>query len=403
LPFYNLSKRFKSVTYDNNKKDAFIVERDDGSKMEFIPSKEGLYHYDFKLSIERCKEQRKPAEKTMVIQKVEGIKRNFSRREIDQANEAQRLYVILGRLSQKAFKYIIKRGKLINNQVTVQDFKNALQIYGVELGVLKGKTTRSKADPIKVQFFDVPEPKNIVLSVDLMYFTGLIFLTMVSRNIRFFTATLLIDRKKKTIMDALKQVLKIYQGKGHKIQNVEFSEEDEKGDPIHSLIANNKFQSLKDNIEGMGIKVNIVSKNEHAPEVERQNRVIKERARGIIQTLPYKMLPKKMRIAMIQYVVFWLNNIPKEDQNESPREMIIGHQVLDTKMVCKIPFGAYAQVHDNNDITNTMIQRMTGGINLGPSNLSGSYKFLSLETGDIIVHTKGNDNWTSSSRHQDGL
>ena len=133
-----------------------------------------------------------------------------------------------------------------------------------------------------MQFFDVPEPKNIVLSVDLMYFIGLIFLTTVCRNIRFITATLLIDRKKKTIMDALKQVLKIYQGKGNKVQNVEFNEEDEIGDPIHSLIADNEFQSLKDDIEGMGIEVNIMSKNEHAPEIERQNRVIKERARGII-------------------------------------------------------------------------------------------------------------------------
>jgi hypothetical protein len=218
-----------------------------------------------------------------------------------------------------------------------------------------------------------------------MYFTGLIFLTTVSRNIRFVTATLLTDRKKKTIMDALKQVLKIYQGKGHKVQDVEFNEEDEKGESIYSLIADNEFQSLRDDIEGMGIEVNIVSKNEHAPEIERQNRVIKERARGIVQTLPYKILPKKMRIAMIQYIVFWLNNIPKEGQSESPREMIIGHQVLDIKMVCKIPFGAYAQVHDNNDTTNTMIQRTTGGINLGPSNMNGSFKFLSLETGGIIV------------------
>jgi hypothetical protein len=93
---------------------------------------------------------------------------------------------------------------------------------------------------------------------------------------------------------------------------------------------------LRDDIEGMGIEVNIMSKIEHAPEIERQNIVIKERAKGIIQTLPYRMLPKKMRMTMIQYVVFWLNNIPKEDQNESPREMIIRHQVLDTKMVCKI-------------------------------------------------------------------
>jgi hypothetical protein len=112
LSFRKLSKRFKSVTYDNNKKDAFIVERDDGSKMEFIPPKEGLYHYDFKLSIERCKEQEKP-ERAMMIQTVEGIKRNFNKKEIDQANEAQRLYVILGRPSQKAFEDILKRGKLV--------------------------------------------------------------------------------------------------------------------------------------------------------------------------------------------------------------------------------------------------------------------------------------------------
>jgi hypothetical protein len=44
LSFHILSKRFKSVRYDNTKKDAFVITRDDGSEMEFIPSKEGLYH-----------------------------------------------------------------------------------------------------------------------------------------------------------------------------------------------------------------------------------------------------------------------------------------------------------------------------------------------------------------------
>ncbi len=40
-------------------------------------------------------------------------------------------------------------------------------------------------------------------------------------------------------MDALKQVFKIYQGKGHKVDNIEFKEEDENGDPIHTMIADN--------------------------------------------------------------------------------------------------------------------------------------------------------------------
>jgi len=51
----------------------------------------------------------------------------------------------------------------------------------------------------------------------------------------------------------------------------------------------------------LGINVHVVSKNEHAPEIEWQNRVIKERARAIVQTLPYDKLPRKIRLAMINY------------------------------------------------------------------------------------------------------
>jgi hypothetical protein len=54
----------------------------------------------------------------------------------------------------------------------------------------------------------------------------------------------------------------------------------------------------------------IVSNNEHVLEVERQKRVIKEQARAIVQTLPFTKLPKKIQVSLVQYVVFWLNNVP---------------------------------------------------------------------------------------------
>ena len=41
---------------------------------------------------------------------------------------------------------------------------------------------------------------------------------------------------------------------------------------------NNEFQMLKEDIEEMRVNVSIVSKEGHVPEVERQNRVVKERA-----------------------------------------------------------------------------------------------------------------------------
>jgi len=64
-----------------------------------------------------------------------------------------------------------------------------------------------------------------------------------------------------------------------------------------------------------------------------------------------------------------LNNIPKEGKDESPREMIMGEQKLDYKMICNISFGGYAQVHEDCEVTNTMKQHTTGGINMGPSNM----------------------------------
>jgi hypothetical protein len=67
----------------------------------------------------------------------------------------------------------------------------------------------------------------------------------------------------------------------------------------------------------------------------------------------------------------------------------LGEEKLDYKKVCQLPFGSYAQVHDDLDITNTMESRTTRAINLGPTgNIQGTHRFLSLKTGELIVRCK---------------
>jgi uncharacterized protein (DUF2164 family) len=51
LSFFNMAKKFKSLVYNNNKTDAVVVTWDGGTTFEFVPSKEGLYYYDFMNSI----------------------------------------------------------------------------------------------------------------------------------------------------------------------------------------------------------------------------------------------------------------------------------------------------------------------------------------------------------------
>ena len=327
---------------------------------------------------------------TMVIDTVDDLKRNFTKREIAAADVARRMYVTLGRPSPDSFENIIRRGQILNNPVTISDYRNALTIYGKDLGSIKGKTTRSKPHHVQVESGS-PEKLRIVLSVDSMHFIGINFLITVSRNFRFITAGVLPDRKRVTIFNAIQHVINIYKGKRHDATSVDFTE---LNGTIHSILADNEFESLWEDIEEFGVEVNVTAKEEHVPEVERQNHVIKERARAIIQTLPYRNMPRKMRIGLIYYVVFWLNSVAKEGQDFSDfsaRDLIFGERKIDYNIMCKIPFGTYVQVHDDPSIMKTMDSRTTGAISLGlTSNIQGTHKFLSLRTGEIIVRRK----WT---------
>jgi hypothetical protein len=67
----------------------------------------------------------------------------------------------------------------------------------------------------------------------------------------------------------------------------------------------------------------------------------------------------------------------------------VSRHKLNAKMHCKVPFGAYCEVHVNPDITNMMEPRTRWGICLGPTgNMQGSYKFLSLSTRNKVTQRK---------------
>jgi hypothetical protein len=146
LSLHNLTKRFKSVTCNNTDQDAFVVQRDDGTTMKFKPSEEGLYYYDFQESIDR----QQKLHTSMVVTTVEEARTKFSKREIEAAETARRLYVILGRPSKKTFEEAIKKKKLLFYPITIQDYRNALIIHGEDLGTLKGKTVRMRPNHIQV-------------------------------------------------------------------------------------------------------------------------------------------------------------------------------------------------------------------------------------------------------------
>ncbi len=115
--------------------------------------------------------------------------------------------------------------------------------------------------------------------------------------------------------------------------------------------------------------------------------MIKERGRGILNTLLFKKMPQIMLIELIYHVVLWLNAFPMKSgvsETLSPREIVMRHK-LDFTKHCRAQFGSYCKAHDEPVPTNTMVTCSAPAIVLGPmGNLQGTYKFFSLETGKKI-------------------
>ncbi len=105
--------------------------------------------------------------------------------------------------------------------------------------------------------------------------------------------------------------------------------------------------------------MNTPAAHEHVGEGERKIRVIKKRARGTFNTLPYKKLPKLMVIEVVHFCVMWMKLFPEKSgisEKWSPGELVSQHK-LDAKLHCRAPFGSYCEVHVDPDITNMLEPR----------------------------------------------
>jgi hypothetical protein len=147
-----------------------------------------------------------------------------------------------------------------------------------------------------------------------------------------------------------------------------------------------QFQPIKGKVEGLHLDLNVLSEDEHVPEIERYIRTIKERVRGAQTTLPFPKLPGQMTVELVANCVFWLNVFPKiagVSATLSPRTMIIGND-LNYNKHCTLQYGDYVHTHKKG-MNSTAIPRTIGAIAMHPTgNTQGGFWFYSLKTGRLI-------------------
>ena len=158
------------------------------------------------------------------------------------------------------------------------------------------------------------------------------------------------------------------------------------GSTVQTALMDMEFKKLRDKLPN--VVLNTMTAHEHVGEIKRNIRAVNERVRCTMSILPYTLLPKLMILKLVHFCIMWMNSFSVKSgivKKWSPREIVSRHK-LDVKLHCKVPFGAYCEVHVNPDITNTMKLRTKWGICLRPmGNMQRRYKFLSLLTGKKVT------------------
>jgi hypothetical protein len=222
---------------------------------------------------------------------------------------------------------------------------STLTWYLVPTSPTSGVKPFAAPEQVAMDYVDIPcaildVHSRVTLVADVMFVNGVPFLVSASRNINLITIEHVPHRTAAKLGHLLQRIIKVYAQAGFTVQ---------------TILMDYEFLKVKDQVPSAVLNTSAAA--EHIGKIERCIRVIKERSRGIICTLPYMRLPQKMLINLLHFIVMWLNNFPVSNgvsDRFSPRELILWHK-LDYKHHCRAPFGVYCEVHeDNTHVTNSM-------------------------------------------------
>jgi hypothetical protein len=383
LSLSSVRERFR-VTQDSEKYEGIRLFRPDGDFLEFTESSNGLFYYD--ATPEGYSPNKTTSSAYSLLTTVAQNLRLYTHRQRRGIEQAQRLYQMIGRPSHATFLRMITQHQIPNCPVTFDDAQNMVRAYGTDASALKGKTTRKIAphvasnQRIPLDSTLLRAHNSVTLCIDIFFVDKMAFLLTVSRNIRFFTVTFLAHKTMEThILPKLRHIFALYHARGFRVRTIH-------ADP--------EFESLNVPLLEQGTVLNTCAAGEHVPEAERGIRTVKERNRTTVAGLPYTRYPRLFKKGIVAQTAMWLNMLPHPDGISdvlSPRTIVTGIQP-DYATQCRVPIGAYCEVHDEPNPTNTETERTTTAIALGPTNnYQGSYYFMSLQTGKQVSRRRWNE------------
>ena len=225
------------VVYDSEQEDAFIVHIGD-RQVKFKRTKNNLYVFvpsiykdhpngiiDNKTASSKPKTSFMQTNYQLYLSTIQENMKMCTPREVLQAKKARGLYQTLGTPSTHDFKAIVRSNTIKGCPVTLEHIEIAEQIFGPDIGALKGKTTRRKPQPVVKDYMEIPpelteKAKTVELCIDTLFINKLPFLVTVSRRLQYRTITPLENQSMAVYRSALDQVLQAYNAQGFRISRI---------------------------------------------------------------------------------------------------------------------------------------------------------------------------------------
>jgi hypothetical protein len=92
----------------------------------------------------------------MLVNTVAHNKSKYTNIDYSRASLARKIQMTIGRPSTNDFLHIVKNNLLPNCPITSRDILAADDIFGPDIGSLKGKTTRSAPSKVRPGMVDIP-------------------------------------------------------------------------------------------------------------------------------------------------------------------------------------------------------------------------------------------------------
>ena len=244
------------ITYDSGKENAFIVREHDNTKTKYIfhESYDGLYYHEVNST------------QHIYITTVTENKQKYSQSDVKRADGVRALQKIIGHPTARQLSYLLDHHLIPNSPFTSHDVRRAEQIYGPDLGNLKGKTTRRNPPTVDQVMQYCPDTiidqyGNVMLSADIMYVNGIPFFVTQSRHIHFGTMDVLPSLQANDIGAALRCVVNIYARGGFQVT---------------MALMDGAFTGLHDVCNQLQVTLNTTSRDKHVGDIERYICVVKE-------------------------------------------------------------------------------------------------------------------------------